>query len=165
MMKKLLYILLFSLLLLSGCEKKSADIAPAELFEMNGETTADGVKPGDGRAEFIDAYDGYTIQVAYSNLSSSYLVMSIDDIPYQDEISTMIANFFIDGEPVSEETLCEDNEIEPEALHSLLSSFSYLREHEVLYRYLRFTWKDGKIIRIDSDALNYNETFDTPPIN
>ena len=35
-MKKLLYIILFSLLLLSGCEKKPADIAPASLFEMEG---------------------------------------------------------------------------------------------------------------------------------
>lgn len=163
-MKKLLYLLSFCLLFLSGCEKKSADIAPAGLFEMDGEATSEGVRPGDGQEEFIRAYKGYTIQVAYSNLDSNYLVMSIDNIPYEDEISTMIANFFIDGKPVSEETLCTENDVEPSQLHSLLSSSAYLREHEVLYRYLRFSWEEGVIADIESDALNYNETFETPCI-
>lgn len=163
-MKKLLYVLFFSLLLLSGCEKKSADIAPASLFEMDGETTAGGISPGDGKKEFIKAYKGYTIQVAYNNLDSNYLVMSIEDIPYEDEISTMIANFFVDGKPVTEETLCAENDIKPDQLYELLSSSSYLRQHEVLYRYLRFSWEDSVITAIDSDALNYNETFETPCI-
>lgn len=163
-MKKLLYMSLFCLLFLSGCEKKSADIAPASLFEMEGEATSEGIRPGDGKKEFIKAYKGYTIQVAYSNLDSNYLIMSIDDIPYEDEISTMIANFFIDGKPVSEKTLCTENSVEPSQLHGLLSSSSYLREHEVLYRYLRFVWEEGVIASIDSDALDYNETFETPCI-
>ena len=55
-MKRLLYIILFSLLLLSGCEKKTAGYAPASLFQMNGETTAAGIAPGDGKEAFIKAY-------------------------------------------------------------------------------------------------------------
>ena len=47
-MKRLLYMILFSLLLLTGCEKQTADYAPAALFQMNGETTAAGIAPGDG---------------------------------------------------------------------------------------------------------------------
>ena len=35
MKKKLLYILFISLLLLSGCEKKSTEIAPASLFVLD----------------------------------------------------------------------------------------------------------------------------------
>ncbi|MDY3729648.1 MAG: hypothetical protein SO005_04450, partial [Candidatus Choladocola sp.] len=88
--------------------------------------------------------------------------MSIRKIPYEDSISTMIANFFINGKPVSEEELCEQNKIEPEQLHSLLSSSEYLRSHEVIYRYLRFKWEDGAIQKIESEELNYNETFETP---
>ncbi len=163
-MKKLLYLLLFVLLFLSGCEKKTADVAPASLFELDGDSTSAGVSPGDGRAAFIKAYKKYTIQVAYQNLPSDYMIMSISEIPYTNEISTMIANFFINDEPVSEETLCEENDVEPGQLHSLLSSSDYLREHEVLYRYLRFKWEDGVIESIESDALNYNETFETPCI-
>ncbi|MDO4323786.1 MAG: hypothetical protein Q4C61_14815 [Lachnospiraceae bacterium] len=161
-MKKLLYIIVLSLLLLSGCEKKTAETAPASLFEMTGDTTAAGIKPGDGREDFIKAYKDYTIQVAYSDLESNYLVMSINDIPYKDPIFTMIANFFINGEPVSETELCEKNSVTPSNLHSLLSSASYLREHEVIYRYLLFRWRDGVITGIESDELNYNETFETP---
>ena len=67
-MKKLLYIILFGLLFLSGCEKKTSDIAPAKLYEMDGESTNNGVSPGDGKKEFIDAYQDYTIQVAYKIL-------------------------------------------------------------------------------------------------
>ncbi len=161
-MKKLLYIILFSLLLLSGCEKKPADIAPASLFEMEGNTTSAGISPGDGRDAFIKAYRGYTIQVAYSELESNYLEMSIKDIPYDDPISAMIANFFVNGKPVSEEELCRENNVKPAKLYDLLSSSSYLRSHEVVYRYLRFQWEDGVIAGIESDELNYNETFETP---
>ena len=88
--------------------------------------------------------------------------MSIKEIPYQDSISTMIANFFVNGKPVSEETLCEDNNVPPSGLHSLLSSPDYLRKHEVIYRYLRFSWENGAIDEIESEELNYNETFETP---
>ena len=74
----------------------------------------------------------------------------------------MIANFFVNGKPVSEETLCEDNNVPPSGLHSLLSSPDYLRKHEVIYRYLRFSWENGTIDKIESEELNYNETFETP---
>lgn len=161
-MKKLLYLIIFSVLLLSGCEKKAADTAPLELFLMTGETTAAGIRPGDGKEEFIKAYKDYTIQVAYSEPDSNYLVMSIRDIPYEDPVSTMIANFFINGKPVAEEKLCRENNVRPEGLHAVISSPSYLRSHEVIYRYLRFRWEDGVIAEIESDELNYNETFETP---
>lgn len=163
-MKKLLYIAIFFALFLSGCEKKSAEIASASLFRITDGVTDAGVKPGDGPDEFIKAYADYTIQVAYSQLESNYLVMSIKDIPYEDEISTIIANFFVNGKPVAEETLCEENDIKPSELHSLLSSPDYLRGHEVIYRYLDFSWQDGQIVDIDSEELNYNETFETPYI-
>ena len=55
-MKKLLYIFLFAVLILSGCEKKQELLAPASLFEMDGEATAAGVCPGDGPEEFKAAY-------------------------------------------------------------------------------------------------------------
>lgn len=163
-MKKLLCIFAFSLLFLSGCEKDPAAIASADVFVMTDNTTAAGIRPGDGRKEFINAYKDYTIQVAYNERESGYLVMSIQKIPYEDNISTMIANLFIDNTPVSESELCEENNVKPEALYDLLSSPSYLRQHEVEYRYLRFQWQNGIITSIDSDSLNYNESFDTPCI-
>ena len=60
-MKKLLYIFLFAVLILSGCEKKQELLAPASLFEMDGEATAAGVCPGDGPEEFKAAYRDYTL--------------------------------------------------------------------------------------------------------
>lgn len=164
MNKKLLYIIASCLFFLSGCEKKPAEIAPASVFEITDGTTAAGISVGDDDAAFIKAYKDYTIQVAYNDLSSSYIVMSIDDIPYEDNISTLIANFFIDGKPVSEETLCKENDVELSDLFDLLSSSSYLQAHSVQYRYLLFQWTDGAITEIQSDVLNYNETFETPQL-
>lgn len=161
-MKKFLYIAIFIPLLLSGCEKKMVAPAPASLFQMNDETTDSGISAGDNREDFIKAYKNYTIQVAYRDSPSNYLVMSIEDIPYEDPISTMIANFFINGKPVSVRQLCEDNDLESSELHKFLSAPSYLRRHEVIYRYLTFDWEDGYITDIDSGELNYNETFETP---
>ena len=70
-------------------EKKPADTAPEELFEVTAGVTAAGIKAGDGPEEFIGAYRDYTVQVAYNSLESSYLIMDIDRIPYQDDISSM----------------------------------------------------------------------------
>lgn len=166
-MKKPCYIFIFAfcILLLSGCGKKTRDAAPIELFQITDGVTAAGIQKGDEPQKFINAYKDYTIQVAFNNLESSYLIMSIDDIPYEKDISAIIASFFIDGTPISEETLCEDNNVKPTQLHDLLSSPPYLRDHEVIYRYLRFIWNDGKINRIESDELNYNETYETPRIH
>lgn len=162
---KRLYFVAVLLLLLTGCEKRPAVIAPKELFQVTDGVTADGVREGDGPEQFIDAYKGYTIQVAYNHLESSYVIMDIDEIPYEEDISTIIANFFIDGKPVSEEELCTENKVKPTQLYTLLSSPEYLRDHNVVYRYLRFRWADGLIAGIQSDELNYNETYETPQIH
>ncbi len=163
-MKKLLYLFVFSMLFLSGCEKKLSQTAPADLFVMDGSATAAGIKVGDGPDEFIQAYSDYVIQAAYRNESSGYLVMSIRDIPYEDPISTLIATLFIDGEPVSEESFCRENDIELSELPDFISSRAYLRRHDVIYRYLDFQWENGVITDIYSGELNYNETFEAPHI-
>lgn len=163
-MKKLLYMILLSLFLLSGCEKKVQEITPAKLFVMDGTATADGIKAGDGPEEFKAAYRRYPIQVAYDEIESSYLRMEIDEIPYEDPISTIITGLFVDGKPASAEKLCQKHEISSSELHSLLSSHDYLRKHEVIYRYMIFSWKDGRITDIASEELNYNETFETPTL-
>lgn len=163
-MKKLLYILLLSALLLSGCTKKADKVAQADVFLLRGGVTEAGIKAGDGPEDFIKAYKGYTIQVAYNEMASSYLVMDIDDIPYDEPISSIIANFFVDDEPVSIETLCEENDVDQAGLYDLLSSPDYLRSHDVVYCYLRFQWENGVISKISSEELNYNETFETPHI-
>ncbi|MCD7735655.1 MAG: hypothetical protein LUI07_01590 [Lachnospiraceae bacterium] len=161
-MKKLLFILLFPAFLLTGCEKNTQKLTSADFYELTDNTTHDGVQVGDGASEFIKAYSDYTVQTAYTDVTSSYVTMSIREIPYDENISTLIANFFIDGDAVSEESICEENEIDDEDLYDLLSSSSYLRAHEVIYRYLRFTWADSVITDIDSGELNYNETFEIP---
>lgn len=164
MKKKLLYIFIFAVFFLWGCEKKPADTAPAEVFKMNGTSTAAGIAPGASREDFIKAYKDYIIQVAYNDLDSNYLIMSIEDIPYEENISAMVANFFIDGKPMSEAALCRENKVEQAQLYTLLSSPEYLRKHTVVYRYLRFHWDQGELLDIESDELNYNETFETPKL-
>lgn len=163
-MKKLLFLILSSLIFLSGCQKNQIKIAPAALFVMDGETTNDGISPGDSKEAFIDAYSAYEVQAAYSDHPSGYLVMSINEIPYEKRISTLIATLFIDGEPISEGDFCRENDIELSELPELISSRSYLHRHDVIYRYLDFQWEDGVITDIYSGELNYNETFEAPHI-
>jgi len=164
-MKKLQLIVLITVLLLTGCEKNEQTVASADVFTVENGITHDGVAIGDGKSEFIEAYSDYVIQAAYTDVDSSYLVMSINKIPYDENISTLIANFFIDEEPMSEEDICENNESEDEELYSLLSSSTYLRTHEVIYRYLRFTWEDSVITDIDVGEFNYNETYEVPKLD
>ena len=161
-MKKLLYIFLFAVLILSGCEKKQELLAPASLFVMDGEATAAGVCPGDGPEECKAAYRDYTLQVAWNDAESNFMVMSPDQIPYDEEISTMIATLFIDAKPVDPEAFCKEQNIQSDEIHDLLSSPDFLRKHDVIYRYLVFEWSDSEIVDIYSEELNYNETFETP---
>ena len=164
MKKKLLYILIFSFLLLSGCEKKSDKIASASLFVLDGNATSEGIRPGDGPDAFKKAYRDYTLQVAWNDADSSYMVMSPDEIPYDENISTIITALFINGKPVREQDVCSENDISSDELFGLLSSPDYLRKHDVVYRYLDFDWEGGSIADISSEELNYNETFETPRI-
>ncbi|MCD7744736.1 MAG: hypothetical protein LUI13_05545 [Lachnospiraceae bacterium] len=161
-MKKTLFLLLIPVLLLGGCEKKEQQVASSELFEVTDGTTSDGVAIGDGKSEFVRAYSDYVIQAAYTDVESSYMVMSINEIPYDENISTLIANFFIDNVPMFEEDICDENDIEEAELYDLLSSTEYLREHEVIYRYLRFIWENSVITDIDTGEFNYNETYEVP---
>lgn len=161
-MKKLRYLTLFLLVFLTGCEKRSTLPAPLELFTVTGDTTSSGVSVGDGPGVFKDAYQNYEILVSRSLSEIPHEVMSIGRIPYTDNISTMIANFFINGTPMTEDQICEDENVSMDGLTALLCSSSYLREHEVIYRYLLFSWENGVISKIESEELDYNETFEVP---
>ena len=90
------------------------------------------------------------------------MVMSPDQIPYDEEISTMIATLFIDAKPVDLEAFCKEQNIQSDEIHDVLSSPDFLRKHDVIYRYLVFEWSDSEIVDIYSEELNYNETFETP---
>lgn len=161
-MTKLLYLLLFFLLFIAGCEKNPVTPAPAELFVLSGDTTAAGISVGDGPEAFKEAYEDYEILVSDSDSEIPNEAFSVRKIPYKDDIVTMIANFFINGKPMTAEQLCKKQDVSMDGLATLLSSATFLREHEVIYRYLLFYWEDGKISRIESEELNYNETFEVP---
>lgn len=161
-MTKLLYLLLISLLFLTGCEKNTVAPAPAELFVLSGDTTAAGVSVGDGPEAFKEAYRDYEILVSESDSEIPYEAVTAGRIPYKNDIVTMIANFFINGKPMTTEQLCKKQAVSMDGLPALLSSTTFLREHEVIYRYLLFYWEDGKVSRIESEELNYNETFEVP---
>ena len=161
-MKKLLYMALFSLLLLTGCEKKSAILPSADFFLMQENMTVDGVCPGDTSEKFTRIYGDYSIQVAFNHTASTYVHMSVRKIPFDEDISTLIACFFIDDKPFSETMICELYDITPSEMHEFISSSDFLRSHEVEYRYLRFKWAGGSITDIISSSLNYNETYEIP---
>ncbi len=162
-MKKLPLLLLFLALFLTGCEKNTSQIATADVYNVTNGVTNDGVKVGDGKDAFKAAYNNYIIQVAHTDTAySSYTVTPMKKIPFDEPISTLIATFFIDNQPLAEEEICSENDIEEEELLDLLSSPSYLQAHEVIYRYLRFNWEDGLITDIDSSELNYNESYEVP---
>ncbi len=167
-MKKLLYPVLALALILTGCENYTAETktVPAEVFIVEDGVTHDGIKRGDGPEDFKNAYGDYPVQVAYNDTAySGYTEMSLKKIPFDENISTLVAGIFVDGEPFSEAELAKENEIEEADLPELLSSPEYLRAHEVEYLCLRFTWEDGAITDIDSVELNYNESYDVPRLD
>ena len=160
--KHLLFVAAFCCLVFTGCADEETVPAPQKLFQLTDGVTSAGVQAGDGEKEFREAYTGYEILVSSSGKDIPQEVMPIRRIPYNKNIATMIANFFIDNQPMSPQDICEKEQIDSEDLFDLLSSEEYLRSHEVIYRYLVFYWKNGTIQKITSEELNYNETYEVP---
>ena len=80
-----------------------------------------------------------------------------EEIPFTDNtLITIVPTFFIDGLPVDTDRFCKENEIAKSDLLSFLTSEEYLSAHTVVYQYLRFTWTDGLITEISSEAMDYN---------
>ena len=121
-----------------------------------------GVCPGDGPEEFKAAYRDYTLQVAWNDAESNFMVMSPDQIPYDEEISTMIATLSLTPKPVDPEAFCKEQNIPFRSDPRRAQLPDFLRKHDVIYRYLVFEWSDSEIVDIYSEELNYNETFETP---
>lgn len=153
---KLVFTVLLCTFLLTACGKETPLLTAAD-YELNQEnnTTSKGIGIGDTPEAFLEAYGSYDIETSIEY--GPYQALANDEIPFTDSIRTILPTFFIDGTPVTIEQICTENNIEPAALLSLLSSEEYLQNHTVIYNYMIFTWEDGFITDIHSEFMDYNE--------
>ncbi len=156
MKKRILLALGIVLAVLTACGKEQPLLNAAD-YELNTENsqTSKGVSVGDDSEAFLNAYGAYEILTSVDG--SSYQACPVDEIPFSDNIETILPTFFIDGLPTTIEQICEDNGIERADLLTLLSSDEYLGSHTVIYYYLIFTWENGVITDIHSEYMDYNE--------
>lgn len=144
------------ILLLTACGRETPLLRAID-YELNLEnnTTSKGIGIGDTPEAFLEAYGGYVIETCVEN--GPYQALHTDEIPFTESIKTILPTFFIDGQPMTIEQICEANEIERVDLLALLSSEEYLQEHTVAYHYMIFTWESGVIADIRSEYMDYNE--------
>lgn len=124
-------------------------------LDLDNNTTYKGITIGDTKEAFLEAYGEYDIETCVNG--GPYQSLSVEEIPFEESIQTILPTFFIDGTPVSIERICEENEIERVDLLTFLSSDEYLKGHTVLYYYLVFTWENGAITDIHSEYMDYNK--------
>lgn len=124
-------------------------------LDLENNTTYKGVSIGDTKETFLEAYGEYDIETCVNG--GPYQSLPIEEIPFAESIQTILPTFIIDGNPVSIEQICEENEIERVDLLAFLSSDNYLNGHTVLYYYLVFTWENGVITDIHSEYMDYNK--------
>lgn len=124
-------------------------------LDLENNTTYKGVAIGDTKETFLEAYGEYDIETCVNG--GPYQSLPIEEIPFAESIQTILPTFIIDGNPVSIEQICEENEIERVDLLAFLSSDNYLNGHTVLYYYLVFTWENGVITDIHSEYMDYNK--------
>lgn len=142
--------------LLCACgEEKLSLLTPTD-YELDAETaqTIRGVKIGDDSEAFLAAYRDFDILTSIGG--GDYLTLPAEDIPFDTSITTILPSFFVDGAALEIDGFCEENNIEKNNLLSFLTNEEYLSAHTVVYRYLVFTWKDGKVTDIRSEAMDYN---------
>ncbi|MDD6810325.1 MAG: hypothetical protein PUD93_00410 [Lachnospiraceae bacterium] len=126
-------------------------------YELNLEsnTTYKGITIGDTKDAFLEAYGDCDIETCVNG--GPYQSLPTEEIPFEESIQTILPTFFIDGNPVSIEQICKENDIERTELLSFLSSEEYLNGHTVIYYYLVFTWENGAISDIRSEYMDYNK--------
>ena len=147
------------LTVLTACGKETPLLTAAD-YELNHEdnTTSKGIGIGDTPEAFLNAYGDYVMYVMEPSIDSLfYQAVKTDEIPFTESIRTILPTFFIDGNSVTIEQICEKNEIERTELLALLSSDEYLQNHTVMYQYMIFTWEDGLITDIHSEYMDFNE--------
>lgn len=170
-----LMLLCLTCCLLCSCGKEVIPLTAAD-YKLDTETasTSRGVSIGDGAESFISAYGDYRLLCGVPDTSpedisddvsnaspedtpeTKYQLLSADKVPYDTVSVTILPAFFIDDLPPDTDQFCEDNELEKKDLLSYLTEEAYLADHRVIYRYLVFTWEDGVITDIRSEAMDYN---------
>ncbi len=143
-------------LLLCACGEEKPLMLSTTDYDLDAETsqTIRGVKIGDSPDSFLAAYRGCDILTSISG--GDYLTLPVEDIPFDVTLTTILPSFFVDGTALEIDSFCEENNIEKDGLLAFLTSPDYLSAHTVVYRYLVFTWEDGVITDIRSEAMDYN---------
>lgn len=157
-MKKRFILITLSFLLtavLYGCGEKKPLLSPTD-YDLDAETaqTIRGVKIGDDSETFLAAYKDYDILSSISG--GDYQFLPAENIPFDASLTTILPSLFVDGTAIEINSFCEDNNIEKSDLLAFLTDEDYLKAHSVVYQYLVFTWQDGKISDIRSEAMDYN---------
>ncbi len=146
----------FLSLLLIGCGEEKQFFLSTTDYDLDAETsqTIRGVKIGDDSDAFLAAYKDYPILTSIGD--GDYLTIPAEDIPFDTALTTILPSFFVDGTALHLDSFCEENNIEKEGLLAFLTNEDYLSAHSVVYRYLVFSWEDGVITDIRSEAMDYN---------
>lgn len=157
-MKKIIVslILTFSLSLLSACGEEKPLLTATD-YDLDAETaqTIRGVKIGDDADSFLAAYKEYDILSSVDG--GDYRYLPVEEIPFDQALTTILPSFFVDGTAVEIDSFCENNGIEKEGLLPFLTDEAYLEHHAVVYQYLVFEWENGTIRDIRSESMDYNK--------
>lgn len=157
-MKKMIVslILTFSLSFLCACGEKKPLLSATD-YDLDAETaqTIRGVKIGDGADVFLAAYKDYDILSSVDG--GDYQFLATEEIPFDQNLTTILPSFFVDGTAVEIDSFCENNNIEKDTLLAFLTDEAYLDHHAVVYQYLVFEWENGVIKDIRSESMDYNK--------
>lgn len=134
--------------MLVGCGEVTLPTAEALTVDENG-TTSLGIGVGSSYEDFIREYGGMRVQIL--NDDGSLDPIELPELKEGEEVvasdmTLMVAGFFINGESVATEDIAEVD----------LQSKDYLKENNVIYRYITFKIIDNKISEIGGDFLDYN---------
>lgn len=142
--------------LLSGCGSEVPLLSSTD-YELDANTnqTSRGISIGDDAEAFLAAYGEYEILTSVDG--NDYKLIATEEIPFDNSsLQTILPTFFIDGLAIDTDQFCKDNDIEKGNLLAYLSSQEYLTAHTVVYHYLVFSWENGVITEIRSEAMDYN---------
>ena len=158
-MKKYILYLMAIIVIIStiGCGSTKLELT-SEDYNLSDNTTSKGITIGSSSDDFMNAYNGYIVDVWYADDNSNTAKeIKVNEVDYTKQSHIGLHTFFIDDKAINVNSFKKKNNIDSDLNSWFENNTEYLQKHSVVYKCLVFTFDDGIVNNIKYSEKNFNE--------
>ena len=158
-MKKYILYLMAIIVIIStiGCGSTKLELT-SEDYNLSDNTTSKGITIGSSSDDFMNAYNGYIVDVWYADDNSNTAKeIKVNEVDYTKQSHIGLHTFFIDDKAINVNSFKKKNNIDSDLNSWFENNTEYLQKHSVVYKCLVFTFDNGIVNNIKYSEKNFNE--------